>query len=67
MERRLGSLGPEATLRRGYSRVTRRADGRTVATTGEACDGLALRVHVFDGTYDAVVEGQPTTGPRKEV
>lgn len=58
LERRLTALDPAATLGRGYAQVTRRADGRPVLAVADAPPGTTLAVHVRDGRFDAVVEGQ---------
>jgi exodeoxyribonuclease VII large subunit len=58
--RRLVALSPEATLARGYAHVRRRSDGVTVRATRDARPGAALVVRVADGSFEAVVPGQPT-------
>ena len=64
---RLEALSPLATLERGYSHVSRRADGRTVKSVREARPGTGLIVRLVDGTFPAVVEGQPHLLPPEDV
>ena len=54
---RLATLGPAATLARGYA-VVQRADSRAVLrTTQDAPAGTRLRVRVADGAFTAISEG----------
>ncbi|MGV0849751.1 exodeoxyribonuclease VII large subunit [Mycolicibacterium phlei] len=53
---RLATLGPAATLARGYAVVTV-ADGAVLRTTSDAPAGTQLRVRVADGAITAVSEG----------
>ena len=66
LERRLAALSPAATMARGYSHVSRRADGRPVRSVADAEPGAALRVRVCDGAYHVVVEGQARLLPKEE-
>jgi exodeoxyribonuclease VII large subunit len=61
---RLTTLGPAATLARGYAVVQRVPPGHAVGmplpvlrSTGEAPAGTRLRVRVADGAVGAVVAG----------
>jgi exodeoxyribonuclease VII large subunit len=60
LESRLASLGPGATYARGYSRVSRRADGRTVRSKTDVTAGLELTVTVSDGQFGAIADGGVT-------
>ncbi len=51
---RLESVGPAATLARGYA-IVRRADGELVRSAGDVRPGDALRVTVADGEFGAQV------------
>ncbi|AMO63015.1 exodeoxyribonuclease VII large subunit [Mycolicibacterium phlei] len=53
---RLQTLGPAATLARGYAVVTA-TDGTVLRTTADAPAGTRLRVRVADGAITAVSEG----------
>ena len=54
---RLATLGPAATLARGYA-VVQRADSMAVLrTTQDAPAGTRLRVRVADGAFTAISEG----------
>jgi len=53
---RLATLGPAATLARGYA-VVQTADGAVVHSTADAPAGTRLRVRVADGALTAVSEG----------
>jgi exodeoxyribonuclease VII large subunit len=53
--KRMEALSPAATMARGYSRVRRLADGRTVRFAADVSDGDDLGIDVIDGTIDAVV------------
>ena len=57
VESRLSALNPLAVLSRGYSIVTRRADGQVVAHRTAVRDGDNLRVRVQDGEFEARVTG----------
>jgi exodeoxyribonuclease VII large subunit len=50
----LAVLGPQATLRRGYS-ITRGASGRVVRSIEEVTAGDALRTELADGSVDSTV------------
>jgi len=52
---RLESVGPAATLARGYA-IVRRADGRVVRSVGDVATGDSLQVMVADGEFNARVE-----------
>lgn len=54
-EHRLEALSPQAVLSRGYALVLRQADGRLVNQVRLAKAGDEIRVHVSDGSFDAVV------------
>lgn len=53
---RLATLGPAATLARGYA-VVQNADGAVVHSTADAPAGTRLRVRMSDGAVTAVSEG----------
>lgn len=57
---RLSTLGPAATLARGYAvvQVLSEADGQIVRSVDEAPAGTRLRVRVADGAIAAVSEGR---------
>jgi exodeoxyribonuclease VII large subunit len=55
---RLSTLGPAATLARGYAVVQTTADGAVLRTTEDAPAGTRLRVRVADGAISAVSEGR---------
>lgn len=58
---RLTTLGPAATLARGYSVVQRVRDDGTVEvlrTVADAPAGASLRVRVSDGAVTATVTGE---------
>jgi exodeoxyribonuclease VII large subunit len=59
LDSRLASLSPLAVLSRGYSIVTRKKDGKVVASKSRVKDGDDLRVRVQDGEFDARVMGNP--------
>jgi exonuclease VII large subunit len=65
-QRRLDALSPYATLERGYGHITRRADGRTLQSVADALPGTGLSVRLIDGSFPAVVEGQPHLLPPEE-
>jgi exodeoxyribonuclease VII large subunit len=67
LECRLAALGPGPTLARGYSRVSRRLDGRTVRSVADVSPGDELTVTVHDGCFDALVGLRPQGAPRKEI
>ena len=54
---RLSTLGPAATLDRGYA-VVQTAAGTILRTTADAPAGTRLRVRVADGAVTAVSEGR---------
>lgn len=54
--RRLEALSPLAVLRRGYAVVTRREDGKIVATAAEAPGGTELRVQLSVGGLNVKVQ-----------
>ncbi|MCV7282338.1 exodeoxyribonuclease VII large subunit [Mycolicibacterium flavescens] len=54
---RLSTLGPAATLARGYAVVQTVADGEVLRTTADAPAGTQLRVRVSDGAVTAVSHG----------
>ncbi len=54
---RLSTLGPAATLARGYAVVQTLPAATVLRTTGEAPAGTRLRVRVADGAVTAVSEG----------
>jgi exodeoxyribonuclease VII large subunit len=54
---RLTTLGPAATLARGYAVVQTLPDTGVVRTTADAPRGARLRIRVSDGAVTAVSEG----------
>ncbi|KUI02265.1 exodeoxyribonuclease VII large subunit [Mycobacterium sp. IS-3022] len=58
---RLGTLGPAATLARGYAVVQTMPAGSVLRTTADAPKGSRLRVRVADGAIAAVSEGPEGT------
>ena len=68
---RLTTLGPAATLARGYAVVQTVAgndDGRVVSTIADAPPGSQLRIRVSDGALSAAVLGAtPAAGRSKTV
>jgi exodeoxyribonuclease VII large subunit len=54
---RLTTLGPAATLARGYAVVQTMPDTNVLRTTADAPSGTALRIRVADGAITAVSEG----------
>src|SRR5690606_9373525 len=60
---RLTTLGPAATLTRGYAIVQRVDDGAdgVVSSTEDAPPGTRLRIRVADGALHAVVSDQGGT------
>ena len=54
---RLATLGPAATLARGYAVVQTMPTGAVLRTTADAPDGTRLRVRVADGAITALSEG----------
>lgn len=56
MTRRLEALSPLAVLARGYTVVTRKADGRVVSRVVQAKPGEQIRVRVSDGQFDAEIK-----------
>lgn len=55
LTKRMEALSPAATMARGYSRVRRLADGRTVRFAADVSAGDDLGIDVADGSFDAVV------------
>ncbi|ULE31394.1 exodeoxyribonuclease VII large subunit [Mycobacterium sp. IDR2000157661] len=60
---RLSTLGPAATLARGYAVVQTMPTGGVLRTTADAPAGARLRVRVADGAFTAVSEGPEEAGP----
>jgi exodeoxyribonuclease VII large subunit len=58
---RLSTLGPAATLARGYAVVQTLGDAAVLRTTADAPAGVRLRVRVSDGAVTAVSEGPEGT------
>ena len=58
---RLTTLGPAATLARGYAVVQTMPDAGVLRTTADAPKGARLRVRVSDGAVTAVSEGPEGT------
>lgn len=58
---RLTTLGPAATLARGYAVVQTMPDASVLRTTADAPAGARLRVRVSDGAVTAVSEGPEGT------
>ncbi|MGV0604601.1 exodeoxyribonuclease VII large subunit [Mycolicibacterium sp. XJ1904] len=54
---RLSTLGPAATLARGYAVVQTMPDAQVLRTTADAASGVRLRVRVADGAITAISEG----------
>ncbi|KUI33653.1 exodeoxyribonuclease VII large subunit [Mycobacterium sp. IS-1590] len=54
---RLSTLGPAATLARGYAVVQTMPDAQVLRTTADAATGVRLRVRVADGAISAISEG----------
>ncbi|KUH76638.1 exodeoxyribonuclease VII large subunit [Mycolicibacterium novocastrense] len=54
---RLSTLGPAATLARGYAVVQTLPDAHVLRTTADAATGVRLRVRVADGAITAISEG----------
>ncbi|OBG98037.1 exodeoxyribonuclease VII large subunit [Mycobacterium sp. E136] len=54
---RLSTLGPAATLARGYAVVQTMPDAQVLRTTADATKGVRLRVRVADGALTAISEG----------
>ncbi len=52
----LHTLGPRATLERGYALVRRQETGRVVKSTAQVGPGDGIEVQVSDGKFDATVE-----------
>jgi exodeoxyribonuclease VII large subunit len=51
-------LGPEATLRRGYS-ITTDATGNVIQTITAVRRGSRIKTRVADGTFGSEVTGEP--------
>ncbi|RAV13888.1 exodeoxyribonuclease VII large subunit [Mycolicibacterium sp. GF69] len=58
---RLSTLGPAATLARGYAVVQTMPQGAVLRTTADAPNGTQLRVRVADGAITAVSDGPEGT------
>ena len=58
---RLATLGPAATLARGYAVVQTLPDAAVLRTTADAPKGTRLRVRVADGAVTAVSDGPEGT------
>ena len=54
---RLATLGPAATLARGYAVVQTGADGSVLRSVTDAPPGARLRIRVADGAVEATSEG----------
>jgi exodeoxyribonuclease VII large subunit len=54
---RLSTLGPAATLARGYAVVQTMPAAEVLRSTGDAPAGTRLRIRVADGAVTAVSEG----------
>lgn len=54
---RLSTLGPAATLARGYAVVQTMPDAQVLRTTADAASGVRLRVRVAGGAITAISEG----------
>ena len=64
MRARLTTLGPAATLARGYSVVQRMVPGsdpEVLRSVDDAAPGTQLRVRVADGVVTAVTMGRSST------
>lgn len=59
---RLATLGPAATLARGYA-VVQTSDRSVLRTTGEAPAGTQLRIRLSDGAIGAVSSGREDGNP----
>ncbi|KUI14149.1 exodeoxyribonuclease VII large subunit [Mycobacterium sp. GA-1285] len=55
---RLSTLGPAATLARGYAVVQTMPGAEVLRTTADAAKGVRLRVRVADGAITAISEGR---------
>jgi exodeoxyribonuclease VII large subunit len=53
---RLESVGPVATLERGYAIVRHRKDEAVIRSVDQVAAGDGVRVQVSDGTFDATVD-----------
>nr|PZN25524.1 MAG: exodeoxyribonuclease VII large subunit [Mycolicibacterium hassiacum] len=60
---RLATLGPAATLARGYAVVQTLPDAAVLRTTADAPAGTRLRIRVADGAIAAVSEGPADARP----
>ncbi|MGV0661066.1 exodeoxyribonuclease VII large subunit, partial [Mycolicibacterium pulveris] len=58
---RLSTLGPAATLARGYAVVQTMPETHVLRTTADAPAGTRLRIRVTDGAISAVSEGPEGT------
>jgi exodeoxyribonuclease VII large subunit len=59
---RLSTLGPAATLARGYAVVQTAGDAAVLRTTADAAAGVRLRIRVSDGAITAISEGPEGPG-----
>ncbi len=59
---RLSTLGPAATLARGYAVVQTMPDAQVLRTVADAAKGVRLRVRVADGAITAISEGPEEAG-----
>ena len=55
---RLGTLGPAATLARGYAVVQALPGHSVLRSVGDAPSGTRLRIRVADGAVGAVSSGE---------
>ncbi len=55
VNRRLDALNPEAVLARGYAIVTDKARGKVLRSVSEADEGVAIKIRVKDGEFDAEI------------
>jgi exodeoxyribonuclease VII large subunit len=62
---RLATLGPDATLARGYAIVTRAADGRIVRSPSDAVAGDALTIRTAAGEFGAKKDDGGNDGGRQ--
>jgi exodeoxyribonuclease VII large subunit len=59
LQARLTTLGPLATLERGYAIVRRTDSGVIVHSVGQVQSGSPLHIRVSDGEFDAVTRSNP--------
>ena len=55
-------LGPDATLRRGYS-ITTDTAGKIIRSVSNVSTGASVRTRVSDGTFDSEVIGDAKPAP----